>query len=90
MTDVLSDLYSLGVMLYEMVTGQSPVDVRAPGSKKDPRVRDVLLQLIQRNDPNLQFDSHAPQQLQAIIRDLARTDPAKRIDDVHCVALQLS
>ena len=70
--DRRSDLYSFGVVLYEMVTGQLPFTGSSPTA-----VSDAILHAEPRDFGELPV----PEALKAIIRRLLDKDPAKRYPD---------
>jgi serine/threonine-protein kinase len=80
--DGRSDLYSLGIMLYEMVTGKPPY--------ADTSKTAILGKLVfEQQELVLQFPPEVPSLLQGVVRDLLRRDPEERIPDADTLASQL-
>lgn len=80
--DGRSDLYSLGIMMYEMLTGRTPYAV---GSKTS-----ILGRLAYEQDElELTFPATVPSMLQGVVRDLVRRNPGERIPDADILANQL-
>ena len=70
-TDAKSDLYSLGVVMYEMVTGRVPFDADTPVS--------VALKHMQEEPvPPIEENSHLPEALNKIILKALKKDPMLR------------
>lgn len=70
-TDVKSDLYSLGVVLYEMVTGQVPFDADTPVS--------VALKHMQEDpEPPINLNPNLPESVNKIILKALKKDPELR------------
>ena len=70
-TDAKSDLYSLGVVLYEMVTGRVPFDADTPVS--------VALKHMQEEPvPPIEKNSHLPEAVNKIILKVLKKDPMLR------------
>ncbi|SDA20994.1 serine/threonine protein kinase [Ruminococcus sp. YE71] len=70
-TDERSDIYSVGIMLYEMVTGKKPYDADTP----------VAIALKHMNDtcvPPREIMSTIPEALEEIIHHAMEKDPARR------------
>jgi len=66
--DVRSDIYSLGVVLHELLTGRRPIVADNPG--------ELRKQILSGFSPR--FDSSVPQSLQRICRKCLAADPAER------------
>lgn len=70
-TEARSDLYSLGIVMYEMLTGRSPYG----------KASDTIILHRLRKDPTeleLDFPSHIPLSVQNLVRTLVRLDPNSR------------
>lgn len=70
-TEGRSDLYSLGIVMYEMLTGRSPYG----------KASDTIILHRLRKDPTeleLDFPSHIPFSVQNLVRTLVRLDPNSR------------
>lgn len=72
--DARSDLYSLGILLYEMVTGKLPFDSDSP-------VAVALMQIQEDIVPLREIDSNAPKGLEVIIQNLTAKSPNDRYQD---------
>ena len=80
--DGRSDLYSVGILLYEMLTGKTPY---AEASKTS-----ILGKLaFDKEELSLAFPSDVPSLLQGVVRDLLRRQPDERIPDADTLATQL-
>ena len=80
--DGRSDLYSLGIMMYEMLTGRTPY---AEVSKTA-----ILGKLAyEQEELVLHFPSTIPSMLQGVVRDLLRRNPEERMPDAEILANQL-
>lgn len=80
--DGRSDLYSVGIMLYEMLTGKTPY---GDGSKTS-----ILGKLaFDQQELSLPFPSDVPSMLQGVVRDLLRRQRDERIPDADTLVTQL-
>lgn len=80
--DGRSDLYSLGVVLYEMLTGMTPYPESSGTAILGKLAND-------REELSLSFPSHVPSHVQGVVRDLLRRNPDDRIADADILASQL-
>jgi serine/threonine protein phosphatase PrpC len=73
---VRSDVFSLGVLAYHMLTGHLPYDVRIPQAKSRAAQRKLIY------TPAREHDTSIPAWVDAAIEKAVRIDPSKRYEDV--------
>ena len=72
--DARSDLYSIGVVLYELLTGRVPFDAESP-------VTVALMQVNEPPIPPMEIKPDIPPALDAIVMRALEKDPARRFAD---------
>lgn len=80
--DGRSDLYSVGIVMYEMLTGRSPYTESSGTSILSRLAHD-------RSELELQFPGSVPSLVQGVVRDLVRRNPDERIADADTLVSQL-
>jgi eukaryotic-like serine/threonine-protein kinase len=72
--DARSDLYSIGVVLYELLTGRVPFDAESP-------VSIALMQVNEAPVPPMELNPSIPPALDAVVMRALEKDPARRFAD---------
>lgn len=80
--DVRSDLYSLGIMLYEMLVGKTPFSGNSPLAVMNDR-------LINHPQPPMAAEPSITAQLQEVIYRAIEREPSNRYPTAHAFALDL-
>ncbi len=70
-TDEKSDIYSLGIVMYEMITGHVPFDAETPVSVALKQIQEIPI-------PPIQFDSQMPVAVNDIIMKALQKEPRLR------------
>lgn len=78
--DERSDIYSMGVMLYEMVTGNVPFDADTPFAIVMKHINDPL------PSPR-QFNVHLPQALELVVLKSLAKDPNERYENAKALRI---
>lgn len=77
-TDAKSDLYSVGIMMYEMLTGQLPFD-------GDSNVAVAIKQISEEARPLKELNPEAPEGLVEIIHKAMEKQPSKRYESAQAM-----
>ena len=72
--DARSDLYSIGIVLYELLTGRVPFDAESPVSV-------ALMQVSETPVPPMEVNPEVPPALDAVTLRAMEKDPARRYED---------
>ena len=81
-TDTRSDLYSFGVMMYEMATGELPFDDERPISV-------LMMQIHDRPLPPRQINKKIPRGLERLILTTMEKDPRRRYQNAKDIFCQI-
>ncbi|EDS77288.1 serine/threonine-protein kinase PrkC [Clostridium botulinum C str. Eklund] len=81
--DCKTDIYSLGIILYEMVTGKVPYDGESPVSVALKHVQEELV-------PPIKVNPNIPESLNKLILKAVEKEPYKRYQSAHDMLIDLN
>src|SRR3712207_1337400 len=81
--DCKTDIYSLGIILYEMVTGEVPYDGESPVSVALKHVQEELI-------PPIKVNPNIPESLNKLILKAVEKEPYKRYQSAHDMIIDLN
>ena len=81
--DCKTDIYSLGIILYEMVTGKVPYDGESPVSVALKHVQEELV-------PPIKVNPNIPESLNKLILKAVEKEPYKRYQSAHDMIIDLN
>lgn len=80
--DVRTDIYSLGIVIYEMVTGRVPYDAESPVSVALKHIQEPVV-------PPRQINGNIPESLNKLILKAVEKEPIKRYQTIKDMLLDL-
>jgi serine/threonine protein kinase len=84
--DRRSDIFSLGVIIFEMVTGEAPIPIEGEGSE----IEYLNLNVLKQPRKIIDLDPTAPEPLSLLVDSMLRKNPRERPADFEAVIAELA